>query len=961
MSKLYCIFARDNLVWYDLSDYNFYFCLYINRCKFLSAQKDKREKQDQYMCMNISVKTIGRKLALPLIAVLASVLAGCQGDKPKYLIGISQCSNDDWRDQQNSEFMMMDYINDTISVEIKSANDNSKLQSAQIDSLVDMGVNLLVVSPNQVDAISKSIERAYDKGIPVILYDRKINSQKYTAFIGSDNNDIGFELGSYIASQLNGNGRVVEIRGLDGSSPASGRHNGFVSAIKSYPGVSIVTSLGADWEQNGAEKAMDKILATTHDFDYVFAHNDRMAYGAFLSLRKHNLDGKVKVVGVDGLISKNGGVEMVCNGILDASYLNPTGGEQVMELAMKILNHRKYSRDNNLSTTIITKDNAELTLMTLRNVGRQRHILDQLHLQVDKYEGYNATQKVLIWVLVVLLVILMVGIVAISRNYKLKSNLSEQLSKRNDELKRLNEEVIALTHSRLNFFTNVSHELRTPLTLIVDPVEQLFKDEKLSKHGRSLLVIVRRNANALRQLVDDIMDFRKLQNGKMKLHISSFSLADKVRQWVEDFYPTVEKKGQNIVINTDGYTDSDFVADEEKINRIVFNLVSNAVKFTPNGGSVIVSLQDMPQNRVLISVSDTGKGISEKDRQKVFDRFFQTGGTTGGTGIGLAIVKAYAELHGGQVSVESQEGKGANFKVVIPRTREAGNIAESGQSVDDNTAYVQPVTLSVDAGMKHSLLQKVIDDGEKQTLLVVDDNKDIREYLKSILSSEYVIMEAADGNEALQLAKHYVPDLVISDVMMPGIDGLELCSELKQNSKTCHIPIIILTAKSMDEQKIEGYENGADSYITKPFSTELLKARIENLLHSRRMAQVNAAGKDNAAEEENLSSADKDFVARLRLIIQHNMGYSEFGVEAIGREMGFSRVQLYRKVKAVMGISVVDLLRKSRLQRAKSLLEQTDKGVAEIAYEVGFSSPSYFTKCFKDEYEMLPGELRANK
>lgn len=898
------------------------------------------------------------KAAMALISAATLMLAGCSDDGPIYKIGVSQCSNDKWRDKQNSEFRMMDYINDSLSISIKTANDDSRLQAAQIDSLVASGVDLLVVSPNQVDGVTDAVERAYNKGIPVILYDRMVNSQKFTAFIGSDNHDIGFELGNYVSQQLGGNGRVVEIRGLDKSSPAKGRHDGFVDALKSYPGMSLVASESADWESEGAEKTMDKILAKTHDFDYVYAHNDRMAYGAFLSLRKHNIDGKVKIVGVDGLVGKDGGVEMVCNGILDASYLNPTGGEAVIKLAMRILEHKPYNKMNSLKTTIITKSNAELTLMAITNADHQRQVLEELHQQVARYEQYNANQEFFIWTLAVLICLLAGGTVVVTRSYMAKNKLSKQLSKNNADLKQLNDEVIALTQSRLNFFTNVSHELRTPLTLIVDPVEQLFKDEKLSKHGRSLLVIVRRNAHALRQLVDDIMDFRKLQNGKMKLHVSAFSLAEKVRQWVEDFYPTVEKKDINLVINVDGYTDNDFVADEEKINRIVFNLVSNAVKFTPAGGTMIVMLCDMPGDKVLISVSDTGKGIAEKDQKKVFDRFFQTNGTSGGTGIGLAIVKAYAELHGGEVSVESLEGKGSNFKVIVPRTQQ-GNPAQPEMAVDDETAHAQPTTLSVDSGMKHSLLQKVIGDSSKQTLLVVDDNKDIREYMKSVLSADYVVMEAADGNEALQLAKHYVPDLVLSDVMMPGIDGLELCAELKRNSTTCHIPVIIVTAKTMDEQIIEGYENGADAYITKPFSTKMLLTRIENLLHSRRMMQMQAADKADMGGEQQMTDADKDFVSRLRTIIQHNMGYSEFGVEAIGREMGFSRVQLYRKVKAVMGISVVDLLRKSRLQRAKTLLEQTDKGIAEIAYEVGFSSPSYFSKCFKDEYDMNPGDVRG--
>ena len=915
----------------------------------------------------------GRKLSTMVAAVmLASVaamsLVCCSEKTHKYKIGISQCSDDKWRQKQNSEFRFMSYINDSVEVDIKSAKDNNAQQAAQIDSLVDEGIDLLVVCPNLLDGVTKAIDRAYDKGIPVIFFDRTTNSNKYTAFIGCDNYRIGFDLGTYIANQLNGSGRVVDIRGLENSSPAKGRHEGFMDAMKKYPGVEVVASEGADWEQSGAERAMEKILAKTTDFDYVYAHNDRMAYAAFLTMSRHNLAGKAKFVGVDGLLGKGGGVEMVNDGILDASYLNPTGGKEVIDLAMKILTGKDFNRSNSLSTTIITKNNAELTLMTDLNAEQQRNMLEQLHNQVDKYQRYNSGQELFISLLGVLLVLLILAVVVMRRSSMAKGKLAQQLTKRNEELNKLNTEVIALTQSRLKFFTNVSHELRTPLTLIVDPVEQLFKDEKLSKHGRNLLVIVRRNANALRRLVDDIMDFRKIQNGNVKLHLCNFSLTEKVRQWVSDFYPTVEKKNVNLEMNTDKYTDSDFVGDEEKINRIVFNLVSNAVKFTPAGGTVMVTLRDMPDNKVLISVSDTGKGIPEEDREKVFERFFQTEGTEGGTGIGLAIVKAYAELHGGQVMVSSHEGLGSNFMVVIPREHNGVQVEDVAQEscdvvVDECVDYRQtPAQAAEEAGMKYSLVQKVIGDDNKPTLLIADDNKEIRDYMKALLSDDYVIIEAADGNEALKMARTFHPDLVISDVMMPGIDGLELCTELKRNSATSQIPVIIVSAKALDEQKIEGYENGADSYITKPFSSKLLRTRIENLLSSRRKLKDSITGMQDVTEDPvGMSSSGQEFVERLRLIIQHNMGYSEFGVEAIGREMGLSRVQLYRKVKAVMGISVVDLLRKSRLQRAKSQLEHTDKGIAEIAYEVGFSSPSYFTKCFKDEYGMQPSDIRSGR
>lgn len=359
-----------------------------------------------------------------LASVAAMSLVCCSEKTHKYRIGISQCSDDSWRQKQNSEFRFMSYINDSVEVDIKSAKDNNVQQAAQIDSLVDEGIDLLVVCPNQLDGVTKAIERAYDKGIPVIFFDRTTNSNKYTAFIGCDNYRIGFNLGTYIANQLNGSGRVVEIRGLDNSSPAKGRHEGFVDALKNYPDVKIVASEGADWEQTGAEKAMEKILAKTTDFDYVYAHNDRMAYAAYLTMRRHNLSGKAKFVGVDGLLGKGGGVEMVNEGILDASYLNPTGGQEVVDLAMKILTGKDFNRSNSLSTTIITKNNAELTLMTDLNAEQQRNMLERLHNQVNKYQRYNSGQELFISLLGVLLVLLIAAVVMMRKSSMAKGKLA---------------------------------------------------------------------------------------------------------------------------------------------------------------------------------------------------------------------------------------------------------------------------------------------------------------------------------------------------------------------------------------------------------------------------------------------------------------------------------------------------------------------------------------------------------
>ncbi len=928
-----------------------------------------------------------RKLHLIIYVAIIVLLTGCAQKPRKFVIGVSQCSEDVWRDKLNDELKMGEYLNDSLIVKLASSNDDNVLQNKQVNQFIDEGVDLLIVSPNQLSAISKSVERAYDKGIPVILYDRKTNSDKYTAFIGCDNYTIGKSMGTFIAQQLQGKGRIVEISGLEGSSPALERHRGFMDAIKPYPGLQVVASEEGNWKEEGGIQAMKRILKQTQDFDYVFAHNDCLAWGAYVAARQMRVKRNYKYTGVDGMATEGGGLELVRDGIFEASYLYPTKGDEVIALAMKILKHQPYERNNYLSTSIITQANAALTLMEARDAERQTHNLKTLHKQVDQYLSDYNSQKVMLIGLCLFLLVCLAAAALIFRGYLIKVRLNETLAKtngelkrlnvelgeKNEELKRLNEEVLELTHSRLVFFTNISHELRTPLTLIADPVEMLLEDSGIKGKSRELLKMVQRNALALQQLVSNILDFRKIQNGKMELKLYRFDIVKTLTMWVGDFQLTAERKQIRLHLDVDDLKGShEMIADQDKIFRIVFNLLSNALKYTPAGGEIFVSLKDEGAN-LRLDVKDTGKGISQDEADKIFERFFQAKGAASGTGIGLALVKSFVELHHGEARVESELGKGSDFIVVIPREQEGDSqVIHNDVDIVDNS-----VNASASTGknlVDESVLQ-YIDDGDRSrgkvqrlvsentnrpTVLVIDDNTDIRQYERTLLQDEYVVLEAADGKEGLAVALKEVPDLVICDVMMPVMDGLELTEQLKTNTATSHIPVIMLTAKNLEEHRAEGYEHGADSYITKPFHSKVLLARIENLLRQRQLLKNLYQGTKEAEKEiseAHLEDRDKQFLKQLQAIIQKNISDSEFGVEDMGQQIGLSRVQLYRKVKAMTGSSVVDLLRKARLAKARRLLETRSMSVSEVAYEVGFSAPSYFTKCFKEEYGMLPGDV----
>ena len=868
------------------------------------------------------------------VVFLTLVFSACSDNNvKKYVIGVSQCSEDIWRDKLNNELVMSTYQHDNVTLKFASANDNDRLQKQQIEQFIKEGVNLLIVSPNQIHTISSVIDKAYDAGIPVILFDRKTDSRKYTAFIGADNYEAGHEIGDFIGQQLEGKGNIAEICGLQASSPAIERNRGFMDALKNYPDIKVVARGYGDWIKESGVTAMDSILVQSKEsFQYVFAQNDRMALGALQSIKKHKVKG-IKIVGIDALPVPGGGMENVRDGNLEASYIYPTRGDSVMQLALNILEKKLYKRDNYLKGALVTKANANVLLMQNEEMNKQTARLNALHGKVDTYLVQYNHQKMYI-VLFSIILLLLIGImVYIYRTILMKRRIEEEANK-----------------AKLQFFTNISHELRTPLTLIADPVNYIIHDDNLNSQQRSMLQIVQRNVLVLTQLVSEILDFRKVQNGKMELRLSDFNLTESMKQWIKLFSVSAQKK--NIAISMDAPDTIMLRADQDKIERICYNLLSNALKYTSEGGEISLMAKE-EGGRVMISVADNGCGISSDELPYIFDRFYQAKNAGRGTGIGLAIVKAFTELHHGEVSATSIEGKGSTFTIHIP-VRQKGEV--TNQPTEKIEQLVEPSSAQeVPNQARHidELIQPYQTD--KPEVLIIDDNIDIRTYLRSVLSEKYNVSEAADGKAGLELARKIVPDIVLSDIMMPVMDGLAFCQQLKTDKAISHIPVILLTARSLDEQRAEGYEHGADAYLSKPFSLRLLLSRIDNLIESRK--KLNQTWSKGVEDDEigNISNEiDKSFLKQLRKIIQENLANSDLSVEQIGDEIGLSRVQLYRKVKALTGYSPVEIVRKARLTRARHLLQTTERTVSEVAYAVGFSTPSYFSKCYKDEFGENP-------
>ena len=472
-----------------------------------------------------------------------------------------------------------------------------------------------------------------------------------------------------------------------------------------------------------------------------------------------------------------------------------------------------------------------------------------------------------------------------------------------------------------------------------------------------MLMLIQRNVNILLRLVNQILDFRKYENGMMEYTPVPVDILSSFEGWNESFLAAARKKHIHFSFDSMPETDYHTLADMEKLERIYFNLLSNAFKFTPENGKIAVRLSSLNKEDkrwIRFTVANTGSMISAEHIRNVFDRFYKIDMHHAGSGIGLALVKAFVEMHGGTIAVESDEKLGTIFTVELPV-----------QSCETVATEPDDILVSPDSRTTDILLTEEEElvkgyDSSKPSVLVIDDNEDIRSYVHTLLHTDYTVIEAADGSEGIRKAMKYVPDLIISDVMMPGIDGIECCRRLKSELQTCHIPVILLTACSLDEQRIQGYDGGADSYISKPFSSQLLMARVRNLIDShRRLKQFFGDGQTLAKED--VCDMDKDFVERFKSLIDEKMGDSGLNVEDLGKEMGLSRVQLYRKIKSLTNYSPNELLRIARLKKAASLLASSDMTVAEIGYEVGFSSPSYFTKCYKEQFGESPTDFLKRK
>ena len=731
-----------------------------------------------------------------LFILLATLIlaTGCTSNY-KYKIGVSQCVGGRWREKANIEMLSAQHLYDTdVKVIIKNADNSNERQCLQIDSLINEGVDLLVVSPNDYHALNSSLQHARDKNIPIIFFDRTTAMKDYTAYIGGDNVEAGRKMAEYAAmlcrDSVKTDGRrpiVLEMSGPSDMSPAVERHSGFSETMKQYPSIEYHHVPG-QWSYDDCKRIMQRWLKDGKIVDIVFCHSDLVVFGAYEAAKEFHKEHDIRFLGIDGLPGE--GIDAVQKGQLSASYIYPTHGEEVIALALRILEGKPFERVNNMKSFVVTPQNVADISLSSNSLMKQNQYLATIQSKLETYLGFYHIQRSLLIVAFLVILLLAVAVATTWRAVKVTRRANRRMRELNDEQTR--------------FFTNASHQLRTPLTLIAGPINQLAEGKG---DKQQLIDIIQRNVEQLQRLISDVLLFRR-------------------------------------------------------------------------------------ENRA--TVDDTTATTNEQ-------------------------------------------------------------LTASRKSVQD---------------CRHDIIVNNNAD-ELATVLIVDDNADMRAYLRTLLLDRYYVIEAADGQSGLKLAVESVPDIVVSDVMMPVMDGLTFCTRLKQHEATSHIPVLLLTARSSEQQYIEGLQTGADMYMTKPFSADLLLANIASLLANRQKlrqlfkTQNLSSALPTTSQHSTLNtqhstsiSPDRRFLDTFLKAMDKHMSNTNLKIEVIGDEIGLSRVQLYRKVKALTGMTPIEILRETRLKRAMQLLKTTDKTVSEIANEVGFATPGYFSSCFKKQYDKYPTDVR---
>jgi signal transduction histidine kinase/AraC-like DNA-binding protein len=903
------------------------------------------------------------------ISFLLFVGLSCSSEKrtKKYQVGFSQCCDDPWRDIMNQEMQRELAFYPEIDLKLRVASNNSETQTAQIKELLHAGIDLLIVSPNEEEPLTEVINEVFNAGIPVILIDRKTNSEKYSAYIGADNNQIGETAATYIANEFKEKGHIIELQLGMTMTPAKERSRGFQNVISHYPDMKIMEKVEMKAGIDSLKVDFLGALKAHPSTNIIFAHNDFLAENAYKWAEEIGLSEKLYFVGVDGIPGIGKGIQAIEDGTLNASLLYPTGGAEAIRLSVSILNNLPFERKNLLQTIVINQGNARILHLQMKKVeSLQKNIEAQLKIVNDLNHIYRNQQVYIIVLISILLLAIVLGLF-LYKSLKSKELINENLEIKNKEAYEQQQQILQISHeleqatqAKVDFFTNISHEFRTPLTLILGYLEGLISVSNVStKDARQDLSMVRKNALRLLRLVNQLMDFRKIESGKMSVRASENDLIAFSENIVKAYQKMANKRNIDLQFFA---TEKELITwfDVNMIDKVLFNLLSNAFKFTNDGGKIKVNiLKDTITERAILIVEDNGKGMTKESVEHAFEQFYQdpNNNKARGSGLGLSLSKELVHLHKGEIELWSELNKGTRFEIRLPLGKAHLKPEQCLEDRPDYFSYEEFLFFEEDKKVP----SKNVDapSSIEQNLLIIEDNHEVRAFLKKHFEKTYNIFEAENGNKGLDMAFELIPDLIISDILMPGKDGLALTRIFKSDLRTSHIPIILLTAQNTMEQKIVGVQTGADAYLSKPFNLVFLEEIIKNLIEGRENLRKQYSGVLKLGKLPNsLNNLDQQFLRNFTSYIENNYADANLNVERMSEEFGLSRVHLYRKVKALLGESVNDYIQHIRLKKACQLLLEQQWTVAEIAYKVGYSSPSYFATAFKNRYACSPTEYK---
>ena len=889
----------------------------------------------------------------------------------EYVIAFSQCVGSDlWRRTMLEEMKMELSLHTGTRLIYRDANSSSKKQISQVKELLKQGIDLLIISPNEASPLTPIVEEAYNRGIPVIIIDRKTSSSSYTAYVGADNNQVGKMAGEYVGNLLKGRGNIIEIMGLPGSSPTIERQVGFSEGIKKFPKINIPIQLYGNWLKPLAAEELLKFKDQLSQTDLIFAHNDQMASAAKEVLHSLGINKRIKIVGIDALPGKGGGLQMIDRKTIDASILYPTGGKEAISTAFHILAKESFNKENILQSLVIDSSNVQLMKMQWDKISSQQTDIERQQSVLQEQRSLFNSQQVILNITVVTLVLSVVfgglAFFSLVENRKINKNLEannlEILQQRN-QLVEMSEKAEQATEAKLNFFTNMSHEFRTPLTLILSPLEDLIKNEKINAIGGRNLKLIHKNVFRLLRLINQLIEYRKIEHQMMRLKVSQNNLFLFISEILESFQHNAQKRNIDLRLVS---TQTNIIAwfDVSMLDKVIFNLLSNALKFTNANGLIHLKIRQ-DESYIYVDVSDNGPGMNTEEAQHVFEHFYQAAsGSSKGSGLGLSLSKELMKLHHGDLQVDSTKWKGTTFTIkMLSGETHFTDDEKCTRKIDKDELYENAKIYTID--LDDSLVQKSSDalhPLRDKSILIIEDNSDLLHYLEDKFSDQYDVFIANTGENGIHSAYEQVPDLIICDVVLPDFSGKVVSRKLKSDVRTSHIPVILLTAQGSLEQQIDGIESMADAYIVKPFNYEYLLAIVRNLLNNRVLLKSHYTSDISSFSKQPISkSLDKKFVNDFSALVEQNLGNEKFSVDEISKLLGVSRVQLYRKVRALLDCSVIDYILSRRLQKARYLLINERHSIAEITYMVGFSSPNYFSTVFKSKYGVKPSEFKKSQ